>query len=287
MRLKHSKYKNTGILFELLVHQITNDTLKGIDSPAIPLIKKYFTKSELGKEYKLYNSLLKSKILNETNANLFISEVLNNSKKLNRGSIKSQKYNLIKEIKNHYDLDSLFNIKINNYKILASIYTLIESYNSLEIINSNQIVDNKVNLLEHLTSKEINEEDVKEDILKEFNTYDKDLKILTYKILLEKFNTKYSNLNSRQKLILKEYINLSDSSIKIKEFYNKEIKYLKEEIIKESKNIQDKVIKIKIQEVLGFFKEITKNDKINNDNIVDLLQYSELLNEMKKSNKNV
>ena len=47
MKIKHSKYKNTGILFELLVRQITADTLKGVDSPAINLLKENFVKSEL------------------------------------------------------------------------------------------------------------------------------------------------------------------------------------------------------------------------------------------------
>ena len=116
MKIKHSKYKNTGILFELLVRQITADTLKGDDSPAIDLLKKYFVKSELGREYKLYESILKSKVINESRATLFINTALDNSKRFNKTSLKKQKYNLINEIKNHYDLDTFFGAKIKNYK---------------------------------------------------------------------------------------------------------------------------------------------------------------------------
>ncbi len=125
MKIKHSKYKNTGILFELLVRQITSDTLKGDDSPAIGLIKKYFVKSELGREYKLYESILKSKVVNESRATLFISTALDNSIKFNKSSLRKQKYNLINEIQTHYDLNTFFGAKIKDYKELAALYTLI------------------------------------------------------------------------------------------------------------------------------------------------------------------
>ena len=128
MKIKHSKYKNTGILFELLVRQITADTLKGSNSPAIDILKEYFVKTSLGKEYKLYESVLKSKVLTEGRATLVIDTLLEASTKFNRKSLKKQKYNLINEIKKHYDLESFFGSKISNYKELAALYTLIESY---------------------------------------------------------------------------------------------------------------------------------------------------------------
>ena len=143
MKIKHSKFKNTGILFELLVRQVTVDTLQGNDSPAIDLMRKYFVKTELGKEYKLYESILKSKVLNEGRANMVISTILETSQRLNKSSLRRQKYNLIKEIKSHYNVDSFFSVKVKNYKELASLYTLIESYNS-EDTNTDQIISNKI-----------------------------------------------------------------------------------------------------------------------------------------------
>ena len=130
MKIKHSKYKNTGILFELLVRQITADTLKGGDSPAIDILKSYFVNTELGREYKLYESIMKSKVITESRANALVSTVLDSSKKFNRTVLKKQKYNLINEIKKHYNLESFFGSKIKNYKEIASVYTLIESYNN-------------------------------------------------------------------------------------------------------------------------------------------------------------
>ena len=149
MKIKNSKFKNTGILFELLVRQITADTLKGVDSPAIDLLKKYFVKSELGREYKLYESIQKSPTLNENRASVLIETVLDNSKKFNRTFLRKQKYNLINEIQKHYDVNQFFNSKIKNYKELASLYTLIEGYNSSAMINTEQLMNNKITLLEH------------------------------------------------------------------------------------------------------------------------------------------
>ena len=164
MKIKHSKYKNTGILFELLVRQITADTLKGSDSPAIDLLKKYFVKTELGREYKLYESVLKSKVLNEGRANMIVSTILEASQKFNKSTLRKQKYNLINEIKNHYVLENFFGSQIKNYKELAALYTLIEGYNSKEQIDSDQLVSSKITLLEHLTEKPVEVNAVKEDV---------------------------------------------------------------------------------------------------------------------------
>lgn len=284
MRIKHSKYKNTGLLFELLVHQITADTLKGGDSPAIDILKKYFVKTELGKEYKLYESVLKSHTLSEGKANVTLTTILESSQRINRSSLKRLKYNIISELKEHYNLDSFFGAKVKSYKELASLYTLIEGYNTSESVDSNQIINCKVNLLEHLTNQEVQEEDVKEDVLKEFQTYDKDLRILTYKVLLEKFNEKHQNLSKDQKQVLKEFINSVDSTPTLRNFYNTKINELRTSLVDESKNIKDKATRIKIEEISKFLTELDKTSKVNNDHMVDLLQYYELVNEIKNSN---
>ena len=284
MKIKHSKYKNTGILFELLVRQATADTLKGTDSPAIDLIKKYFVKSELGREYKLYESVIKSKVLNEGRANVVISTILETSQKLNRTSLRKQKYNLIAEIKNQYDLDSFFGTKIKNYKELASLYTLIEGFNIKDITDTDQLVDNKITLLEYLTKQNVIAEEVKEDVLKEFQTYDKDLRILTYQVLLEKFNSKYQDLSNDQKQVLKEFINAVDSTPGLRNFYNIKIAELQKALNTEAKSITDKATQVKVQEISKLLTELDKNDRVSNDNLVDLLQYYELIKEIKVAN---
>jgi hypothetical protein len=284
MYIKHSKFKNTGILFELLVRRITADTLSGVDSPAVNILKKYFANTEVGKEYKLYEAVFKSNNVNESKANAILTTVLESSKKLNRSKLRKEKYNLIKELKEHYNLEELFKTKLSKYKEFASLYTLLEIYNSQDITNPNQIIDNKVTLLEHLTSKDVSKDGVKDDILEEFKSYDKDLRILTYRVLLEKFNDKYSSLSNRQKYILKEFINSVDSTPRLKEFYSSEIGYIKETLKKEISKTKDEATKIKLQEVSKLVKDLDKKTTIKSDNLVDLLQYHSLLEELTKVN---
>jgi hypothetical protein len=283
MKIKHSKYKNTGVLFELLVRQITADTLKGGDSPAIDILKEYFVKTELGREYKLYESVIKSKVLTEGKAILVINSILEVNNKLNRKAIKRQKYNLINEIKKNYNLQSFFGSKIKNYKELASLYTLIESYNSNNNLATEQIIDSKLTLLEYLTEKVI-KPDAKQTVLEEFTTYDKDVRTLTYKVLLEKFNDKYDILSDDQKQVLKEYINSVDSAPDLRNFYNIKITELKSTLSKINKLVKDKVTQIKITEVSKFLTELKKTDKVGDNNLVDLLRFYELVNEIKTAN---
>tara|TARA_Y100000114_G_scaffold61131_1_gene56120 strand:+ start:3266 stop:4129 length:864 start_codon:yes stop_codon:yes gene_type:complete len=283
MKIKHSKYKNTGILFELIVRQITADTLKGNDSPAIDILKEYFVNTSLGREYKLYESILKSKVLTEGRATLIIDTILETSTKFNRRSLKKQKYNLINEIKKHYDLESFFGSKISNYKQLAALYTLIEGINSRSISHPQQLVDNKITLLEHLTKKEI-KKDQKQTVLEEFSDYDNDVRTLTYRVLLDKFNSKYDSLSVEQKTVLKEYINSVDSTPDLRNFYNSKISELKIALKKENKNIKNRATQIKITEVSKYLTELDKTDKVNDDNLVDLLRYYELVNEIKVAN---
>ena len=162
MNIKHSKYKNTGILFELLVRRITADTLNDGQSPALNIIKEFFVKTELGKELKLYEALNKNTQLHESRANLLVHTLLESSFKLNRSILRREKYNLINEIKKYYNLEEFFKTKLPNYKAYASFYNLLEINNTPEIINPDLIISNRVTLLEYLCSDKIDETKVKD-----------------------------------------------------------------------------------------------------------------------------
>jgi hypothetical protein len=284
MLISHSKFKNTGILFELLVRQITTDTLSGKNSEATNILKKYFNKTELGREYKLYDSLLKRTNLTEGKAEVIINTILESAKQLNRSALKRQKYNLISEIKNHYNLEEFFKTKLPYYKSQAAIYTLIEAISNDKKQSHEQIINNKLVLLEHLTSSTKKIDKPKEDIMNEFSQYDKGTRILAYKILLEKFNTKYSNFSTNKKLILKEFINSVDNTDKLKIFYNTKINEMKNELVSLNIKTKNQVTKIKINEVATFLVGLGKNDKVNNEHIVNLLQYCDLLEELQQAN---
>ena len=284
MNIKHSKYKNTGILFELLVRQVTADTLNGINSKAIGIIQKYFVKSELGKEYKLYETLAKNTSLTEGRENVMIQTLLETSKRLNRNALRREKYNLINEIKKHYNLEDFFKTKLPHYKTFAAFYTLTEIQNSDTLVDTNIIVNNKMTLLEHLSTSPIQEKQVEAEVLKEFQTYDKDTRMLTYRILMEKFNGKYSDLYPSQKEILREYINSVDSTPVLREFYNSKIVEVKSQLAKLNQQVTDKAVQIKINEVTSLIHELGKTSKVTSEDIVNILQYFELLEELKTAN---
>jgi len=284
MQVKHSKYKNTGILFEFLVRQITTDTLDGKDSPAKDILKKYFVKSELGREYKLYETLLKRTSLTEGKANVVVDTLIESSKTLNRGAIKRQKYNLINEIQNHYDLNEFFNHKLPNYKIFAAFYTLTEIANAQQTIDPDQTITNKVTILEHLTAAKITESKVRDEVMSEFEKADKDVRFMAYKMVLENFNTKYNDLHPRQKEILKEFITSVDNKPRLKEFYTAKVVEIKEELTSLNAKTKNEVTKIKINEIINIIQVPAKTAKITDNDLVDLLQYYDLINELETVN---
>ena len=284
MQVKHSKYKNTGILFELLVRQITTDTLDGKDSPAKDILKKYFVKTELGREYKLYETLLKKTSLTETKANIVVSTLTDSSLTLNRGVIKRQKYNLISEIQKNYDLNEFFNHKLPNYKVFAAFYTLLEITNNPQAVNPVQTINNKVTILEHLTAAQIKESKVRDEVMDEFSKADKDVRFIAYKMLLESFNTKYDDLHPNQKLILKEFITSVDNTPRLKEFYTNKVIEIKEELTSLNAKTKNEVTKIKINEIISMITPPAKNTKVTDNDLVDLLQYYDLINELETVN---
>lgn len=275
--VKHSKYKNTGLLFELLVRQITTDTLDNNNSPAIKTLKKYFVNTELGKEYKIYEQLGNFKNLSETKSELVISSLLEAASKLDRAQIKKQRYNLIKEIKKSYDVEKFFKAKVNNYKIYAALNNLIENQSSKNITPEDTI-NNKMTLLEHLVKEPVK---TKQDtLMEEYAEYPKDIKLLTHRIMLEKFNEKYDSFSSDQKAILKEVVTSIDNTSKLRDYYNTKVEEIKKDIVSKISEIGDKVLIIKLQEVIKYANPISKTKRVSNDDIVNLLQYSELLNNL-------
>jgi len=281
MKIKHSKFKNTGILFELLVRQIASDTVSGKDSAAIDIVKKYFSKSEMAKEHKLYQALIGTKALTEGKAESLINATLEISARLNRSALRKEKYNIIKEIRESYDLEEFFKSKINNYSQYAAAFNLIEAHNSLEFVEPSQVIENKVTLLEHITRKEVNKEEVKDRVMEEYLSMDKGTRILVYKTLLERFNSKYNNMSNTQKSVLKEYINNISNTVRLREFVNNHFTAIRAELNKLNQTVTDKTVQIKLNEVVNLLKPLDKNQNVKDDNIIALLQFHQLIAELK------
>ena len=280
----HNKIKNTIILFELLTRQVASDTMKGVESsPALAIIKNNFKPtSTLGKELIMYQTLVNESYKSESKASALLNTVMGLRKKLKAESLKSEKYQLIREIKKHYDLTEFFNTKIQNYKVFASIYRLFEG---TTITKAAEIVDSRFTILEHLTRTKQKANQEEASILKEYKNQDQDVRLLAYQLMVDKFNSKYATLSVRQRNILKEYINNVSNTDGLREYVLKEAYALKLELQKCAKTIQDKVVKIKLNEAIGLMRKYEKTKTIKEENVLSLLLYHELLKEIKNAQK--
>ena len=277
MKLKHSKYKNTGILFELLTRQLTAETISGTSNKSLNFIKKHFnSKTELLKEYKIYHTIATKKFNSEGKANILIDTLTEAFKRLNKTKLRREKYNLIKEMKNTYNVTNFFNSKINNYKVMASIYNLFEGKN----LPPDSLIKSKLTLLENIVGKKIQSKK-QNKILENLEKSDKNTRLLTYKVLLEKFNSKYKGLANNQKVLLKEYVNCVSNSPALKTYINEEIKKVKRNLTNYSKKVKDKVVAIKLNETKDLIKPLCKKSNVHDDNVINLLNYYELVNELK------
>lgn len=282
MKVKHSKYKNTGLIFELLVKQVASDTLEGVESPALKIIKKYFTgKSSLVREFKLYEFISKNKGVSQVQADNIVSTILEVARKMDKTLLKNQKYNLIKEIKDSYCIEDFFSMKVANYKPLAATYCLIEAHTIDTLIDPSTLVNNRLTVLEHLTAKKQDKTSVRESLVEEFSKYDKDVRMLTYKILLEKFNGKYTTLLPEQKNLLKEFITSNSSTTKLRTLVNEELKNIQESLSQLETGIDNKVVKIKVNEITKGITLLANTEKVTDDDLVTLMQYYELVKELR------
>jgi len=272
-KMKHNKIKNTGILFELLTRQITVDLMESNSSKAVNIVKRYFKNgTQLGKEYELYKILTETKYNTESRAETLIEAVMDSRKKLSSGSIKKEKYNLIKEIRESYNEKDFFNTKINNYKVLASIYNLFEHK---EEVAPDKYVTTKYTIVENITSQSKTNKTY--DYLKK---QEKDLRMLAYSTLVEKFNKKYSNLTEKQKKLIKEYINNISNTNKLREYVDSEVEVVKDTLKTQIKKVDDKVTQIKLTEVVNQIDGLKKGKVVSDKQVVSMMRYYQLIGEI-------
>lgn len=275
-KLKHSKFKNTGILFELLVKQIASDTLANKDSLALEVIKKHFKRgTELNKELKLYQALTKENFDSQYKAQEFVNIILEERNKLNEGILRRQKYNLIKSIKEAFVMEDFFKYRVNNYREFASVYKLFENTQSA---SPKEYVTCKNTILETITKQNV--EIVTESTDTEYTNQPKEVRMLAYKFLVESFNSKYTTLSEEQKQILRKYINNVDNSAKLRSFVITEAKKVKKQLTEVV--VSDKVAEIKLSETINLIDNITNSKVINENQILSLLRYHELLQELRR-----
>jgi len=285
--IKHSKFKNTGFIFELLVRQITSEIMSGKEnSKAEKILKEYFSgKKELSKELKLYQYLINEKYNSENKAEKFVETVCEARKRLDEQKLMKEKYNLIKEIKEAYDIDEFTKSSISNYKNLASIYKIFEATVTKESFEPKDIVNSKFTVVENMINSSIENKDKKlnDRVFEEYKKQDEEVRMLSYKMLVENFNKKYNNLSAGQKNLLKEYINNINNTGKLKEYVNEEVNTLSEGLKEVGSKISDKVTKIKLAETIANIRKIKSVKKLRESHLSALMMSYELLKELKES----
>lgn len=283
-KAKHSKFRNTGILFELLTRQVTSDILSGKDeSFAKNILFKYFAENkELGKELQLYNFLINEVAKDETQAEKYIEIVLKQRDKLNQKSLASEKYNLIKEIKDVYPINDLFKSSIKNYKVLASIYKIFENHvNKSSKFDVKEIVSSRTSIVENLCGiKKVNKE-TEDDLISVYKQQNEEVRLLSYKLLVESLNEKYKDLDSNQKNLLKEYINSISNTNSLKKLIDNEVTNVKKQLSELTSKVSDDVVKIKINETVKQLDNVKKFNLVKDNQVMVLLLSYELIKEIK------
>ncbi len=286
-KLRHSKIKNTSILFELLTRQITADVLAGKSTKSVKIVKKYFNENtELGKELQLYRILSEKHYESESRANDLLEMVLESRQKLSNSKLRNEKYNLIKEIKENYNANDFFNGRISNYRLLASIYNVFQSQTLPTIFNPEEVINSKFTVLEHITSKRISSKEAKAKVLSEYNKTDKDLRLLAYQILVDKFNQKYKTLDESQKNLLKNYINNVSNTNSLREFVDSEVVKIKKELKTHLPRVSDEITKIKLTEAVNQIENLTKGKIVKDKQVLTLMRYYEIIKEIKNVHAN-
>jgi len=279
-KLKHSKFKNTGLLFELLVRQITADVLENKDSFANELLRKYFTNDTmLGKEQRLYQLMAEETVQDSGRADRFIDVVISERRKLDNRELDRQKYELISELKNVYPIDSFLSGKLKNYKTYASVYKLFESSARSNVeCDPRDICDARTTLVECLSGTNKPVDDNEE--IAHYMAQDETTRLIGYKLLVEGFNKKYKNLSDKQRELLKQYVNNVSNTNLLREYVDAEIPQVRTQIETLMDSVDDDVVKIKLNEVCSQLSSIVGGKRIHDSEVSTLLMCYELINEL-------
>jgi hypothetical protein len=233
----------------------------------------------------MYKILIGENYNIEAKADKLIDAVVTSRQKIKNSNLRGEKYNLIKEIKEHYNVDEFFAARIPSYKVYASIYKLFLAETSADTFDPTEMVDSRFTILEHIVRSPISKENKEKRIVSEYKKQEKDLRLLSYQILVDKFNERYSSLNAAQKRLLKEYINNISNTNNLREFINTEVKKVTSELKTLLPNVDDKITTIKLREAINQIGHLTKGKLVKDDQVVKMMRYYQLVKEIKKTLK--
>jgi hypothetical protein len=249
-------------------------------SKSVEVLKKFFNeKTELGKENQLYQVLLKENYNSTRKAEKLVDAVIRAREKLQNKKLRNEKYNLIKEIKRNYVVEDFFRARIPNYKVYASIYKTFLA-ETTPVFDPKEEVDSNFSIIEHITRNKVKPRDTDSQVISEFKNEDKDLRLLSYQLMVDNFNGKYKSLNSMQRNLLKEYVNNISNTNKLREFINSEVVKIKQILNKILPRVSDDITKIKLTEAIKQTDTLSKGKIVKDKQVVSLMRYYELIKEL-------
>jgi len=278
-KFKHNKKRNVGILYELLVRNMTRslmtEDLKKVNELKI-LIERHFKKNtELYKEYKIFSAL--SIDLNENKNKNIAKSLIKESKRLsldiNTRKLEKEKSSLIKSI--NYTFGKKFYFEhIPNYVNLATIQIALNEWKkkSYDIQKTVLLEEKIVNNL--MNTKENNYEDLKSDIDKSKSDQ------IVMNIMTKKINEKYKNMSESQKNLIKSYAFYYENDHKKLQNHLSEQKALSIQLLEKfKKENHNEFLKNKVNQVLKNINVINEN-KIDDSTIIKFLTISQLITEL-------
>jgi len=288
-KLKHKKYRNTGLIWEMLTRQITSDVLEGKEqSAATQILREHFgDDTELSRELELYQLLMNETFQTEQQAKDFLKEVVETRKNLDLDRLQEEKYEIIGEIKDRYPLKEFFKSRVNNYTELASVYKVFKALTEDVEYEPDDVIRSKYTIVEHVTGEDVDQQEVESEIRENFREKSRDLRLLAQKVMIEKFNKKYGNLLPEQKEVLREYINNISNTNNLREDINQRVEDLKSDLQELRTKIDEEVVDIKVRKASNLIDEIkSEGGAVRDDEISNLLMYYQLREDIKQALKN-
>jgi len=203
MSSSHNKKRNSGLLYEFLIRTISSSLVendKQKSSKALKIIKQSFKPgSEIYKEFRLINALMKTTVGSESVAASIINEAKNVCRTHNLQELEKEKSMLIRNINHQLQDENFYDQHVNEYKMFATIQNLINGWRSKEP-NLQKLAEYEDQLLKWLLTKkeETSEQKVNENSV--------GTNRLLMKIMMKKLSEKYDGaLSSDQKALIKAY----------------------------------------------------------------------------------
>lgn len=276
MPKSHNKKRNVGIVFEQLVRYASKALVENDQKKATKVLKitnKFFKPgTELYREYRLFNALHTTTMPSESLATRIIGEAKNEAKKFNSEKLYKEKSSLIHEINYSFNDPKFYSQRVSNYKSLATIQRLLESWRSEESdIDSQAIYEAKLHnwLMQEKKVQNINE----------LKTEDVDN--LTVSIMTKKFNESFvEELLPEQSQLLQDYVFSIGKEENISNIFEERKFACLNELMDYSLSCDSDVVKSKISLVTEKIKSLpTKN--IDDDIVSRYLTVMKLSNELR------